>query len=123
MILETLKLNGSLLTRTFLFQTHKSSVFETCAKPYKKGIRNVATLCGFNVAMLTRPYVATSPNCDVGMSSLRNFGMSSRRDVGTSSRRDIGTSSRRDVGTSSRRDVGTSSLRLAMLEHHDVGSV
>ena len=36
MILEILKLSGSVLTRTFLFQTHKSSAFETCAKPYKK---------------------------------------------------------------------------------------
>ena len=28
MIQEILKLNGSVLTRTFLFQTHKNSVFE-----------------------------------------------------------------------------------------------
>ena len=35
MILEILKLNGSVSTRTFLFQTDKNSVFETCAKPCK----------------------------------------------------------------------------------------
>ena len=36
MILEILKLNGSVLVRTLLFQTFKNSVFETCAKPCKK---------------------------------------------------------------------------------------
>ena len=47
MILEILKLNDAVLTRTFLFQTHKSSVFENCAKPTRKEMNKAPSVPNF----------------------------------------------------------------------------
>ena len=93
MILEILKLNGSVLTHTFLFQTLKSSVFETCTKPYYNLNEQ-----GTN----STEHVTTSSRCDVGTSRRRHVATLERRDVVTLRRWNVATSSRCVVGTSRR---------------------
>ena len=134
MILEILKLNGSVLTRTFLFQTHKSAMFKTCAKPYKKGNeqgtsndtsrhchvaklkhRDVARIQNptatftsrrCHVATLARPYVAMSPHRDVGM--LRRWECLTQTSCQVTSRQITShhVTSRRNIETSRRFGFG-----------------